>query len=53
MGLFGIPPCPKNQCPQCWDHAYNPAAHKGLAWNEDCPACLDHLNTKCRGFYRK
>ncbi|MGW0904995.1 pRL2-8 [Streptomyces sp. NPDC002853] len=53
MGLFGIPSCPPGQCPQCWQHAYDKNAHKGLGPREDCPACLNHLATNCNGFYRK
>lgn len=50
--MFGrIPPCPPNQCPQCWQHAYDRNTHKGLAPREDCPKCVDHMNTNCRGFY--
>lgn len=36
---------PKNQCRQCWFHAYNSReAHAHLAPREDCPACVDHMN---------
>ncbi|MFJ2774910.1 pRL2-8 [Streptomyces sp. NPDC087300] len=34
---------PKGACRQCWFHAYDRAAHKGLKWNEPCPVCLTHL----------
>lgn len=53
MGLFGIPPCPKNQCPQCWEHAHNPEIHRRLKPGEDCVPCLNHMATNCNGFYRR
>lgn len=52
MGLFGIPPLPKNQCPQCWQHAHDGSIHRALK-GQDCPQCLNHMHTKCNGFYRK
>lgn len=43
------PPCPKGQCRQCWHHAY--VLHKGnwlgLAKEEDCLPCLDHMHNGC------
>ncbi|MFD9072106.1 pRL2-8 [Streptomyces lasiicapitis] len=48
-----VPPCLPNQCPQCWQHAYDPSTHAGLGPREDCPQCVDHMITDCRGFYRK
>ncbi|MGD6749151.1 pRL2-8 [Streptomyces sp. BH105] len=53
MSLFGIPPCPKNQCPQCWEHAYNSEIHRRLKSGEECRPCLDHMATNCDGFYRR
>ncbi|MFF7802066.1 pRL2-8 [Streptomyces olivaceus] len=52
MGLFGIPPCPPDQCPQCWQHAHDSSIHRALK-GKDCGPCLDHLATNCNGFYRK
>ena len=35
---------PKNQCRQCWYHAYNSReVHAHLGWREDCPDCVDHM----------
>ncbi|MGY0466847.1 pRL2-8 [Kitasatospora sp. cg17-2] len=35
---------PKNQCRQCWYHAYAKDAHAHLGWREDCPQCVDHMD---------
>ncbi|MEU8892942.1 pRL2-8 [Streptomyces sp. NPDC048442] len=35
---------PTNECRQCWLHAYDcREQHRHLKWNEDCPACVDHM----------
>ncbi|MFK0223256.1 pRL2-8 [Streptomyces vinaceus] len=35
---------PRNECTQCWYHAYaNREAHAGLGPREDCPQCVDHM----------
>ncbi|WP_405653194.1 pRL2-8 [Streptomyces sp. NBC_01386] len=43
---------PKRECPQCWEHAHNRAAHRGLGPREDCPQCVDHMVNGCPGFKR-
>lgn len=34
---------PPGECRQCWAHAHDPDAHKGLGFFEDCPLCLSHV----------
>ncbi|WP_406104704.1 pRL2-8 [Streptomyces sp. NBC_01003] len=61
MGLFGTAArsaasstsTPKGECPQCWDHAHNRAAHRGLGPRQDCPRCVDHMVNGCPGFNRR
>ncbi|MEW1804693.1 pRL2-8 [Streptomyces virginiae] len=39
---------PKNQCRQCWLHAYDSrVVHQHLAPREDCPQCVDHMVNGC------
>lgn len=52
MALFGTPPCPPKQCPQCWLHAHDKSIHRALK-GQDCQSCLNHMATNCDGFYRK
>ena len=40
-------PCPKGQCIQCWNHAYDREIHKRLKPREDCKPCLSHMGGKC------
>lgn len=37
-------PCPKGkgQCRTCWNHAYDPAIHRGM--RGDCPTCKGHMD---------
>ncbi|MFJ9040433.1 pRL2-8 [Streptomyces sp. NPDC102406] len=55
MGLFGTSAkamsVPKRECPQCWQHAHDPKAHRGL--RGDCPQCVDHMVNGCPGFNRR
>lgn len=50
FGLFGddeqtADNPPKGECRQCWAHAYaKKREHGHLAYREDCPACMNHLN---------
>ncbi|MFD3330155.1 pRL2-8 [Streptomyces sp. NPDC056491] len=34
---------PRNECRQCWRHAYDRSVHKGLGPREDCKPCVDHM----------
>ncbi|WP_406373089.1 pRL2-8 [Streptomyces sp. NBC_00647] len=34
---------PPGECPQCWQHAHDPRAHRNLRPREDCPQCVDHM----------
>ncbi|MFJ4423340.1 pRL2-8 [Streptomyces bobili] len=34
---------PPGECPQCWQHAHDRNAHRGLKPREDCPQCVDHM----------
>ncbi|MFJ9039865.1 pRL2-8 [Streptomyces sp. NPDC102406] len=59
MGLFGNSPraarsstsTPRGECPQCWRHAHDPAAHRGL--RGDCPQCVDHMVNGHPGINRR
>jgi hypothetical protein len=31
---------PPGECPQCWQHAHDPNAHRHLGPREDCQACI-------------
>ncbi|MFE5193416.1 pRL2-8 [Streptomyces sp. NPDC056601] len=57
MGLFGTSSkarqVPKRECPQCWEHAYNRAVHRGLGPRGLCPQCVDHMVNGCPGFNRR
>ncbi|WP_405653520.1 pRL2-8 [Streptomyces sp. NBC_01386] len=43
---------PKGECPQCWEHAHNRTAHRGLGPREDCPQCVDHMVNGCPALNR-
>jgi hypothetical protein len=34
---------PKGECRQCWRHAYDPSAHRGLGSRENCGPCVNHM----------
>ncbi|MFB7675276.1 pRL2-8 [Kitasatospora purpeofusca] len=34
---------PRNQCRQCWYHAYAKDAHAHLGPRENCQPCVDHM----------
>ncbi|MEW2635396.1 pRL2-8 [Streptomyces sp. NPDC048389] len=34
---------PRNECRQCWRHAYDPSVHRKLGPREDCKPCVDHM----------
>jgi hypothetical protein len=36
---------PPGECRQCWTHAYDRTIHAHLKWNENCQACLSHLQS--------
>jgi hypothetical protein len=45
------PPCPPNQCKQCWDHAHvvHPLSLEGVLSRKQCSACWSHFVNGCNG----